>query len=477
MPVPSDAKLVQSARSGDDKAFETLVEKYRVRIYATISGFIDNPQDREDIAQETIINAYRNLHQLSTPEHFGSWLDTIAQNQCRDWMRKNRVQTVPIEDVEENLPNREDSPDQSSVEAEQRRIIAQAIDTLPQTERQIARAHYLEDASRDELVSRHGISYQSVSARLFRAKQKLVKRLRHLLGGVLVPPSTLLKKISSGGLTAMKIGTVPKVTAGVIAIITLVFIGSRQLLSPEEDSTPSVEVTASITDKPEQSALEIDTKRRNVVTAPRRTDEPQISAEEMGEIENFFAQLDEVDTRLDTEQLATTESQQVTDEHVVNNTEGFAENAEQSAEDVMNAYVEAFKDYNLETMHPLMTADMRDRWDSAPKGFRAEIGTVRRETADGTVMVEDSGMVEEARLQLERLMFEPVLRMMSQAAVVDSRYVDDEFHFRLSMPPPEAPMSNGMAVVEGSIPPPPDALIKMRIEDGAWRIYDSETLD
>ena len=275
----------------------------------------------------------------------------------------------------------------------------------------------------------------------------------------------------------MKIGTVPRITVGVIAVIALAFIGSRQLLSPEEDSSPSAEVTSSKPLQAEQSASVTDTKRRNVVTAPRRADEAQISAEEMGEIENFFAQLDEVDTRLDTEQLATTESQQVTDEHVVNNTEGFAENAEQSAEDVMNAYVEAFKDYDLETMYPLMTADMRDRWDSAPKGFKAEIGTVRRETADGTVMVEDSGMVEEARLQLERLMFEPMLKMMSRAAVVDSGYVDDEFHFRLSVPPPDPPISNGVAVIEGSIPPPPDTLIKMQIEDSAWRIYDSETLD
>ena len=70
MPARSDTELVQSARSGDEKAFERLVEKYRVRISATIAAFISNPQDREDIGQETIINAYRNLHQLSKPERF-----------------------------------------------------------------------------------------------------------------------------------------------------------------------------------------------------------------------------------------------------------------------------------------------------------------------------------------------------------------------------------------------------------------------
>ncbi|MDE0300303.1 MAG: sigma-70 family RNA polymerase sigma factor [Candidatus Poribacteria bacterium] len=287
MPARLDTELVQSARSGDEKAFERLVEKYRARIDVTISKFINNPQDREDIAQETFINAYRNLHQLSNSELFGSWLDAIAQNQCRDWMRKNRIQFVPIDEVEADLQSCEESPDQSSVEAEQRRIIAQTIDTLPQSERQIARAHYLEGASHDELVSRHGISYQSVSARLFRAKRKLVKRLRHVLGGVLVPPISMLKKIPSGGFTAMNVGTVPKIAVGVIAIIVIVFIRSHQLQSSKDGPSSSIKATVSTAIKPEQTSPEFDPSFGRVSAVPVHVDEPQISTEEMGQIGNF----------------------------------------------------------------------------------------------------------------------------------------------------------------------------------------------
>lgn len=465
MPVPSDAKLVQSARSGDEKAFERLVEKYRVRIYATISGFIDNPQDREDIAQETIINAYRNLHQLSKPERFGSWLDTIAQNQCRDWMRRNRVQTVPIDEVEENLPNSDDSPEHRSVEAEQRRIIAQAIETLPQTERQIARAHYLEDASHDELVSRHGVSYQSVSARLFRAKRKLEKRLRHLLGGGLVPPTTALNKISSGGFTAMKIGTAPKVTAGVIAFIALAFIGSRELLLPEEDSTLSIEVTASKTDKPEQSALEIDATRRNMVTAPSRADEPHISAGEMEQIEDFFAQLEAADAQSGTEipQLATeVEVNQNTEEDYTPDSSATFESTEHSAEDVMGAYVEALKNLDSKAILSLMPANVsgefRDLWvdfDSNPT------------TALRMVLQEAFG----------------------QAEIVSSKHVGSEFHFRLKVWLPIGLFLETLektefpeGALEGFLPPEmlkfletPKSVVllhKMKKKNGAWEIYN-----
>ena len=483
MPVPSDADLVQSAQSGDEKAFETLVEKYRIRIYTTIASFVDNPQDREDIAQETFINVYRNLHQLSKPERFGSWADTIAQNQCRDWMRRNRIQTVPIDEVEGNLLNSDDSPEHSSVEAEQRRIIAQAIDTLPRTERQIARERYLEDASHDELVSRHGISYQSVSARLFRAKRKLAKRLRHLLGGVFLPPATTLKKISSGGLTAMKIGTVPKITVGVIAVIVIAFIGSRHLLLPEEDSSPSVEVTASTTNKSEHSVPENDTTRKSVVTAPSRAEEPRISTEEMEQIEDFFAQLEAADPQSDTGQLREAESQQDADENIPANTGTIAEGTTQSAEEVMNAYVAICKTGNFEELLPLLTGTEKEQMKQMLPFLK---GDFSNEVVDRIV----DNMPEGISLPLEalewampktRAMFQD---MLGQAKIVSSGYVGDEFHFNLRTPNPvlkiisdllENPRLELQEMPEIPMPEIPesfDSVYKMRKEHGKWLIYE-----
>ena len=128
-----------------------------------------------------------------------------------------------------------------------------------------------------------------------------------------------------------------KITVGVIAIIVIAFIGSRQLLSPEEDSSPSAEVAASTADKPDQSGSEIDANRKNVVTAPSRADEPQISAKEMEQIEDFFAQLEEADTQSNTNQLTEAEFQQDEEESIPTNTGRFTEVTEQSAKEVMNA--------------------------------------------------------------------------------------------------------------------------------------------
>ena len=125
------------------------------------------------------------------------------------------------------------------------------METLPQKDRDIARAFYLEGASYDELTNTHGLSYNAVAFRLFRVKRQLSKRLQYLLTGIFVSPGLTLKKIYSGGLTVMKVGTVPKITVGVAALIASHFhqfyryppdsnapqVEERVYLSPWEDGT------------------------------------------------------------------------------------------------------------------------------------------------------------------------------------------------------------------------------------------------
>ena len=96
------------------------------------------------------------------------------------------------------------------VRQEQRELIRRTMETLPQKDRDIARAFYLEGASYDELTSTHGLSYNAIAFRLFRIKRQLSKRLRYLLTGVFVSPGLTLKKLYTRGLTIMKVGTAPE---------------------------------------------------------------------------------------------------------------------------------------------------------------------------------------------------------------------------------------------------------------------------
>ena len=475
--MAEDNALISRAKSGDEQAFAELMRAYYAFVYKIVIEIVDNPHDAEEVVQDAFLNAYRGLARYEERTRFRSWLARIARNRALNWQREQRADTVSINEVSECALRVVDSPDEQLIRDEELEMVQRAMNTLSQKDRDIARAYYLEGVSYDDLTKTHGLSYKAISFRLSRAKRVLTKRMQHLLNVVLVPPVITLKKISSGGFTVMKIGTAPKIMVGVIAIIVIAFIGSRQLLSPEKDSSALVEVTSSKPNQAEQSAPVTDTNRRNMVAAPSRVDEPEISAEEMGQIEDFFAQLEEADAQLDTGQLTEVESQQVEEESIPTNTGTFAESTEHSAEEVMNAFMEAFRILDGDAIRSLVTADMKGPVTSVLEMGGVELRKVSThpETEVPDEVVKD--MVEEARANLERVMFPLIRKMINQAEIVSSGYIGDEYHFQFGMPAPEMPKQVPGIGIDSKISAPPDVLIKMRKEDDTWRIYDGETLN
>ena len=463
--MASTKTLISRAQAGDEGAFTELMRTHYAVVYAVVIGIVNNPHDAEEIVQDTFLNAYRSMAQYEDREKFKNWLAEIARNSARDWLRKQRVNTVPIDEVSEHTLSTPDSPDEQLIRDEQRELIRRALGTLSQKDREIARAYYLDGASYDELIRTHGLSYKAISFRLSRAKHKLAKRLGHLLTGVFVSPIPTLKQVYSGGLTVMKVGTVPKITAGVAAIIVLVFIGTRQFISSKEDSPPSVEVVTSTPTESANSVAQRDsTPRKDVVPPPSCEDKPQLSADEMEQIEDFFAQLDEADAQseTDTSQFPTdTEVTRNTDEHVITDTDAFAEDIgqiEQAAEEVMNTFVEGFKSLNFEAMGALMTGIAKEEFDKA--------------AAMGFPLINPEAL-KDMPVEMRQLAEQVALEYLSRLDVITSEYVGDEFHFELGAQPPEMLEILGMETSKVSAP---NEIYKMRRENGVWRVYDSETI-
>ena len=248
--MAQDNTVIHRAQTGDEGAFADLMREYYPFVYAIVFRIVKNSHDAEEVVQDTFLNVYRGLTQLEDATKFKSWLGEIAQNCARNWLRKQRGNTVSIDEVSEQMLQTEDSSDEQLIRQEQRELIRRTMETLPQKDREIAQAFYLEGASYDELTSTHGLSYNAIAFRLSRAKRQLIKRLQYLLTGIFVSPAMTLKKMYSGGLTTMKVGTAPKITVGVAALVALIFIGfvgirqmnaptveERVYLSPWEDGT------------------------------------------------------------------------------------------------------------------------------------------------------------------------------------------------------------------------------------------------
>ena len=475
--MAKDDTLVYRAQTGDEGAFAELMREYYPFVYAVVIRIVNNSHDAEEVVQDAFLNAYRGLTQLEDGTKFKSWLAEIAQNCARNWLRKQRGNTVPIDEVSEQILQTEDSSDERLIRQEQRELIRQTMETLPQKDREIAHAYYLDGASYDELISTHGLSYNAIAFRLSRAKRQLSKRLQYLLTGIFVSPTMTLKKIYSGGLTVMKIGTVPKITIGVAALIALIFIGFvgvRQMNAPTVEERVYLSPWEDGTERPRNSTEDLAAQTDHDQATESRDNQTQINAAGIEPNDDFWGQSEETDTA---QFAAKAEFDIEVDPGLFTDISTLLDDEGQFAEDVMNAYVVALRSLDAEGLGSLMTGAAKEEFESGMLPILN--GEVPKELVDMFYSVfhdmlppERADEMVDEMIQMAKKMMRPALKQMyGQAEVVSSERVGDEFHFRLRALMPEMLLE---MVDIPEMPEMPDSEIqlhKMRKENGVWRIY------
>jgi RNA polymerase sigma-70 factor (ECF subfamily) len=95
MPDVSDGELVLLARDGDPVAFRLLVERHQPMVRARARQLCGNPNDTDDVMQETFLRAFIALDQLRDPGRFAAWLAGITANVCRGLWRRGEPALLP----------------------------------------------------------------------------------------------------------------------------------------------------------------------------------------------------------------------------------------------------------------------------------------------------------------------------------------------------------------------------------------------
>jgi len=178
--------LVRRVLEGDGEAYRVLVERYQERIYYVCYGFVRNQEDARDLAQEAFVKAYRNLPRFQFRSKFYSWLSRIASNLCIDWLRRKKVRKA--EEFDEGIAARESAgvismahykhhPGRSAEDAQLRVRLAQAIDALPDQQRQAIILREIDGLAYKEIAEIMEIPEGTVMSRLYYARKKLQKTL------------------------------------------------------------------------------------------------------------------------------------------------------------------------------------------------------------------------------------------------------------------------------------------------------------
>ena len=214
----NEIDLVRQTLNGDTSAFDRLVKIHRTTIYALVLSYIKNPADAEDLTQRIFIRAYERLATLRELNRFLPWLQQIAHNTCKDWLRRRNDSTTCFEAINDtNFAEVAPSPEDIALKAEIETVVQQAISTLRKTDRRLMEARYIEGAGYDQLKVESGLSYAAVANRLKRAKQEVRQRIEKLLGGVVILPG---QTFILGGIETVKLSVKAKLAAvGVAAVI------------------------------------------------------------------------------------------------------------------------------------------------------------------------------------------------------------------------------------------------------------------
>ncbi len=183
---PSENFSLEALRNGDRNEFSRLVEAYYAMIYRLAIKMVGNPQDAEDILQETFIKAYRHLKDFDGRSSLSTWLYRVATNEALMFLRRKRPEQVSID---EPLDTEEGElepvqivdwcclPEQELLSSEARLHLDRAIDVLSPSLRVVFVLRDIQGLSTLETSEVLNLSETAVKTRLSRARLRLREEL------------------------------------------------------------------------------------------------------------------------------------------------------------------------------------------------------------------------------------------------------------------------------------------------------------
>ena len=185
-----DWALVQRVQTGDVRAFDQLITKYRERLFAIVYNLTSNREDASDLTQEAFIKAFRSIGYFKGQSSFFTWLYRIAVNAALTHLKRNRLrkffsfenldQEISQTEVLEVLAERTQT-DKSTLVNELQEKLNEALQRLSLKHRTVVVLFEIEGLSHQEIAQVMDCSEGTVRSRLHYAKQQLQSYLQDYL--------------------------------------------------------------------------------------------------------------------------------------------------------------------------------------------------------------------------------------------------------------------------------------------------------
>lgn len=172
-----DASYVKCLAEGDPATESHFSSYFRRFIALKLRARRLSPAMAEDVQQETLLRVLRALRQgsgVSHPERFGAFVNSVCNNVLLELLHKESRHTPAPENAPEPVDDRVDI-DRDLISWERKRLVEEVLAGLRSKDREILRLVFLEEAGRDEVCKKLGVSSEYLRVLLHRAKEKFAQ--------------------------------------------------------------------------------------------------------------------------------------------------------------------------------------------------------------------------------------------------------------------------------------------------------------
>lgn len=179
-PELDEESVVARAQDGDVAAFEQLVDLYQGPLFRLALRMLDDRGEAEEIVQETLITAWRQLPSLESPGAFGGWAYQVATNRCLDRLRqrtRRRTDVVDSVDLDHDhaADDRWGNPQVQTIRNTRAEHLARLITELGDAQRACWLLREIHGRSYAEIATTLSITETAVRGRIARARQQLAE--------------------------------------------------------------------------------------------------------------------------------------------------------------------------------------------------------------------------------------------------------------------------------------------------------------
>ncbi len=263
--IDNDVQLIHGILDGDDKAFTILVRKYQKSVHALAWRKVGDFHVAEEITQDTFLQVYKKLGTLKNPNQFAGWLYVIANRLCLNWLERRKptmqsLEDTSMEEIEESSYVHHISAERETEATEHRStIVKKLLEKLPESERTVVTLYYLGEMDTKEIGRFLGVSVNTITSRLQRARRRLRTEeellVHEVLGSVQLPTNlteNIVRRVADINPASPPTGKplLPWAAFGAATVLVILLLGvSSQYIarfqkpySFEAQSEPTIEI-------------------------------------------------------------------------------------------------------------------------------------------------------------------------------------------------------------------------------------------